>query len=287
MKCTNNLKQLGLACHSYHDVNFLFPPGGRIADSGNWDHDKGSWLVYTLPYLEQDNLYRRIPRLSPSSPTNAIAATPLPTDEPGKVGQWQRLPSPSYMRCPSDGFAPGQGYTNYAGSLGPQCVPIDCGPNLHDIYCDGGKAFNPPAGYGPSAPHGDTTNPSDVRGMFNRFGAPIAIASVSDGTSNTLLIGEVLPEQHDAHANGSWPRFNGGAAHHSTIVPINHRSAQGDCGANARRNWNVAWGFKSRHAGGVNFVFADGSVRFLGQAIEHRTYQLLGCRHDGQPVALP
>src|SRR2546423_4253363 len=67
MKCQNNLKQLGLAMHSYHDVNNIFPPGGRIVtnkpggvdDSNNWwDADKGSWLVYTLPYMEQDNLFK-------------------------------------------------------------------------------------------------------------------------------------------------------------------------------------------------------------------------------------
>jgi len=49
----------------------------------------------------------------------------------------------------------------------------------------------------------------------------------------------------------------------------------------------VSFGFKSRHSGGCNFCFADGSVHFLSQSIDHRTYQLLGCRNDGQPVTLP
>ena len=52
-------------------------------------------------------------------------------------------------------------------------------------------------------------------------------------------------------------------------------------------NWNVSWGFKSNHTNGANFVFADGSVRFLAQSIDHRTYQLLGARDDGQPVNIP
>src|SRR5215467_9037828 len=59
MKCSNNLKQYGLACHSYHDTNGLFPPGGRMADNGDWSLDKGSWLVYTLPYMEQEGLYKQ------------------------------------------------------------------------------------------------------------------------------------------------------------------------------------------------------------------------------------
>src|SRR5438128_2599199 len=55
MKCSNNLKQLGIACHMYHDANQKFPPGGYF----NWS-EQGTWLVYTLPYMEQDNLYKRI-----------------------------------------------------------------------------------------------------------------------------------------------------------------------------------------------------------------------------------
>src|SRR2546429_2170610 len=53
MKCTNNLKQYGLACHSYHDVNGYFPPGGTTYDPGR---DTGNFHVYLLPYMEQGNL---------------------------------------------------------------------------------------------------------------------------------------------------------------------------------------------------------------------------------------
>src|SRR5262245_15126755 len=71
MSCQNNLKQLALACHSYHDVNNLFPPGGYfIADATSngwspapdgWLAQKGSWLTFTLPYMEQDNIWKNIP----------------------------------------------------------------------------------------------------------------------------------------------------------------------------------------------------------------------------------
>src|SRR2546427_2774766 len=59
LRCQNNLKQLALACHTYHDSSNRFPPGGLMNPSplpptwGSWDGDKGSWLVYTLPYMEQ------------------------------------------------------------------------------------------------------------------------------------------------------------------------------------------------------------------------------------------
>ena len=52
-------------------------------------------------------------------------------------------------------------------------------------------------------------------------------------------------------------------------------------------NWGVTWGFKSNHSGGANFVFVDGSVHFINQSIDTRTYNLLGCRNDGQVFSLP
>jgi len=52
-------------------------------------------------------------------------------------------------------------------------------------------------------------------------------------------------------------------------------------------NWAVTWGFKSQHASGVNFALVDGSVRFVNENIDTRTYQLLGCRHDGMGVSAP
>src|SRR4030081_3663398 len=65
MKCQNNLKQLALAMHSYSDTNGAFAPGGWIGDrSGNdWSDNRGSWLVHTLPYMEQVNIYKGIPNL--------------------------------------------------------------------------------------------------------------------------------------------------------------------------------------------------------------------------------
>jgi prepilin-type processing-associated H-X9-DG protein len=82
----------------------------------------------------------------------------------------------------------------------------------------------------------------------------------------------------------------------NTIVPINYVTdywnpdvATGCKVAPERyyRNYNLSEGFKSRHPGGANFAFADGSVRFLNQNIDHQTYQYLGCRNDGQAVSLP
>src|SRR6266404_2259325 len=106
MKCTNNLKQLALAVHTYHDAHASFPPGGYLnpdwaADStgswngqGGWEPDKGSWLFYTLPYMEQESLYRQIAQFDLATPgadtmTRATTAKVLPATVP-------------YQRCPSD-----------------------------------------------------------------------------------------------------------------------------------------------------------------------------------------
>jgi prepilin-type processing-associated H-X9-DG protein len=73
----------------------------------------------------------------------------------------------------------------------------------------------------------------------------------------------------------------------TTLIPINYDSSQPGCGPHGQDNWAVAFGFKSRHPGGANFVFGDGSVHFISQDIDYKTYQLLGCRNDGQTVGMP
>jgi len=282
MKCSNNLKQFGIAIHAYHDVNNLFPPGGRFDwNSGNWGAGWGSWLVYTLPYMEQENLFRLVPDLGKPG---IDAEAPLQNMNPQP-----RLP---YGRCSSDDYNPDAPASNYIASLGPQCVPGPCGFDPYAGWCQpensglgGGKAG---MGYSWSPDHGNTIQSQEVRGMFNRAGAKIRMAMVGDGLSNTLMIGEGLPFEHDHLVGNRWWHFNGGNVHASTIVPINYRT---DESANwcspadrYRGNWAVSWGFKSKHSGGAQFLFGDGHVQFIAQTIDHRTYQLLGCRNDNQPI---
>src|SRR5262249_6847408 len=116
-------------------------------------------------------------------------------------------------------------------------------------------------------------------------------AMVTDGLSNTIFVGELLVGQHDHHWDFSWSHFNGGNAHAGTNAPINYQTPDnnGTCSPQltAARNWNLAWGFKSQHTGGANYLMGDGHVQFLAQTIDVRTYQLLGCRNDGMPVNLP
>lgn len=304
-KCTNNLKQFGIALHAYHDINNRLPPGGAMglstdvtkyttydADRGNngdWGSDQGNWLVYTLPQMEQGALYNKI---NPKFTVNNSVG--------GYFGSVDPKPLLPYMRCPSDDYDPGAPFPSYGASMGPQCAPGNCGSAV-DAYADwcrpdisnigGGYAA---MGYRQSPDHGNAWGAQDIRGLFNRLGAKITFAMITDGLSNTIAVGDGLPNHHDHLTNVGWWHFNNGTTMHGTISPINTRSDFNGCGADpqtnlkrSRDNWNLSMGFKSKHTGGANFLFADGSVKFIQQTIDHRTYQLLGCRNDNQAASLP
>jgi prepilin-type N-terminal cleavage/methylation domain-containing protein/prepilin-type processing-associated H-X9-DG protein len=316
-QCQNNLKQLALGCHNYESTHKIFPRGNNPAainaqnpfpNSGNT-----SWLFVSLGYIDQSGLYDQV--VQAGNLANAVTQGILPAKH-------------SLTRCPSDPYiatAPDPlndlRVCNYIGSTGPQCnnPPAGC-PAPFQIHCNGqtvpGANSVPPAlspathpGYGPSHSWGSTNVLTNIRGMFARGGATVRHNDVLDGTSNTLLLGETLPEFCEFQIyNGTGPGWAGGnyIAQGQTIQPINWKidrqttvaPAFGSCLCNAQTNpsgdlarcimnWHVTWGFKSNHPGGSQFALADGSVRFLQQSISMRTYQYLGCRHDGQPVSAP
>jgi prepilin-type N-terminal cleavage/methylation domain-containing protein len=298
-RCQNNLKQLALACHNYHDANNRLPPGGvfnpgDLVPLSQEKYNQGGWTVYVLPFMEQENLYLKIPNLTVrfrNSIPEAIAAGLIPS----------KLP---FLRCPSDPDLLDKPLSNYVGSQGPQCWHIShaerCGA-AHDInqkYCNGTSTHTPATlspltypGYAASANHGVTTDANQVRGLFGTYGPKITFASASDGTSNTLLLGETLPSQ-SLSREGHWAGAGPGRVL-STIIPLNYYTdyiEPDGCTAAPLRfyaNGNVASGFKSRHPGGVLFAFADGSIHFLRDSIDHRLYQHLGCRNDGRAASLP
>jgi prepilin-type N-terminal cleavage/methylation domain-containing protein/prepilin-type processing-associated H-X9-DG protein len=282
-KCQNHLKQIGVALHNYYDVNKELPQGGMFGvytngtTNGDWSSDQGSWVVFTLPFMEQDAMYRIInPRPSVHNSVGAgIGGIPFAS---------RVLKN---MRCPSDDFDPNNPTSNYCGSMGPQCAIGPHGYNPNQQYCNG-NAFG--WGYGPSPDHGNTVNTSELRGLFNRLGCRVNFAQIPDGLSNTIAVGENLPRHYDHLQQNGWHGFNMGNNMVGTIIPINTRSDGTNCTDPVRScpsNWNTSMGFKSNHSTGANFLLADGSVRMIPQSIDHGTYQRLGCRDDGQPVTMP
>lgn len=300
MQCSNHLKQLALGCLNFESTMRAMPRGnattGTFPNGGNT-----SWMFQALAYTEQSDLYERV--VAAGSLAGAVARRILPA----------RLPM---ARCPSESFGSGDGRLhNYVGSSGPQCNNPPGGYNSpFQIHCNGRvgsgptvpPALLPPThpGYGPSASWGDTDNASLVRGMFCRGGATIHLRDVIDGTSHTLLLGELLTEESEFQrynsTNQKDPGWAGGnsVAQGQTIqpinwsiepVPVNAPWGSTTCADRNRClwNWSVTWGFKSHHPGGANFALTDGSTRFISETIEHRTLQYLGCRHDGHTFTLP
>jgi prepilin-type processing-associated H-X9-DG protein len=136
-----------------------------------------------------------------------------------------------------------------------------------------------------------------LRGVFDyRTGQIATIASFTDGTSNTIMVGEVLPFQA---ADSNTYNLNGSTA--GVTIPMNwftgdtpnNRPANRPClvsFGNAGNSWNCRFsysnkGFKSKHPGGANFLFGDGSVKFLKQTISRPTYAALGSRGGGEVVS--
>ncbi len=284
-QCVNNMKQIGLALHNYHDTHKVFPPGALWAHDLPWrgppspNPERGSVLMFLLPFVEQGPLYDAIDFRSAQS----VYAQFI--DPPANTKRVRNVIIPAYT-CPSDthqGLVPNtnRGAHNYSANYGPTGVgqgnPRCPCPNSYN-------SFRPkPSGHGAHNPTGPFTR------WGNRF--VCRMADVTDGLSNTIFFGEVLVDC-SVHVRNGWARSNNGQGLTSTLIPINYDScapnvsAAGGDGCAARCNWVTEFGFKSRHPGGANFLLGDGSVRFLSETIDHANYQLLGQRDDGLPVQM-
>ena len=295
MQCSNNLKQLGLGLHNYHDANKRFAPAGTGADH---PLPRSGWQVRILPYMEQGPLYDLLhwdgPRtgVAYGGVRGSVSRQVLADrDEAGE----KQVP---YAMCPSDSWprtfpaatttpfktTANWAQSSYTGSIGSQQTPSGSSAcNPYNVFAEN------PAG---NVIYGRSFVPSEISGMFSYWGVVLGIRDVTDGTSNTILVGEVRPDCFTvAHRTwGWWFSNSNGNAHASTVTPINETTT---CQNAPRRitnpactdpvNYNYSWGFKSFHTGGAQFLLVDGSVRFVSQNIDHAaTFQRLGGRADGQ-----
>jgi len=263
MQCTNNMKQIGLAMHQYHDVSKRFP----YAVTTCCTPPGGTWVILIMPYMDQQNLYDQFDLSKTMKDPVHTQAVQVPINT---------------LICPSDPAASepilDNRFTHNAPRMMGLWYPVSMGPTQPDAC-----PFCPDTTSGPNnwccqGNNYGTNPPGNSVGMFGRHALPeVAVGDVVDGLSNTFMAGETLP----GHCI-----FNGAYATnfpvYPTTIPLNFmESDNGQSGA-----WFRTCGFKSMHTGGANFVMGDGSVHFLSEGIDFRLYNNLGTREGGEPISL-
>jgi prepilin-type N-terminal cleavage/methylation domain-containing protein len=260
--CQSNLKQIALACHSYHDARGNLPQGA-------WWYAWGTWAVEIMPYLEEKNasdLYQNL-----GAPARGVIAAPYVYDA---VNDRAVRRTYKVYTCPSDtGWsAHWSGYKhNYAANFGNT-------DNVQDI-------FGSPATYNGVTFRGA---PLRVYFPFNAAGKrnSLRLTDITDGASNTLLFSEVIKSPSDQDLRGAI--FWGWSAGFQTyLAPNDARSDRilhndGQCvdplpGMPPCQTVNDATTLaaRSRHTGGVNAATSDGGVRFVPNSISLDVWRAL------------
>jgi prepilin-type N-terminal cleavage/methylation domain-containing protein/prepilin-type processing-associated H-X9-DG protein len=291
-QCQNNFKQLGLALHAYHDTVKSFPVGAHDDDNDTW-----GWGTAILPYIEQSTVFNQlnaqiwvnftifIPGGGPNkAPGKADGFNVDTMDAVGAGGSRINTTAgggvaktilPVYM-CPADIWPnvnnAGYGKTNYFGNMG------------HDSSGGNWASW--------TNPNGGTETGMLLQANSNTQTWNTKMASVIDGTSNTVFVGEgtatAAGTEYEVNQTarvpmwaGGNPAFSGQGRQHNyfkimdAAYPLNLKT-----GTNSNRV------FGSQHGGGANFLFADGSVRFVTDSVSPVVYKAVGTRAGGEAVSL-
>jgi len=259
-QCTNNLKQLGLALHNYHDT-FRTLPYSSTYGSGQPKH---TWVEFILPFVEQGNLHdlidfnvandttanrallENVPLAFISCPSNPVADQMYPN----AGTTW------------SEGF-PSQGldYPLSAGTILPDGATPDCASTGSFCITETAVSWNNPIG-------------KQSPGIFNRGVAAVNMSSITDGTSNTFFAGERLAQSCNWGGAFTW-NFPVAYAGQKPNSPTRNATA-----SDYRRNC----GFSSQHPGGVNMLKADASVSFIAETVDFATWCYLHDKADGRVI---
>ncbi|QDT57483.1 Type II secretion system protein G precursor [Caulifigura coniformis] len=295
-QCKNNLKQLGLALHNYADVHKSFPPGcvqiypdpttgdqNVDIDTGNW-----AWSAFLLPQIDQAPLFNQLD----------IGRLPMPQslDIPANLQAMQK-PMEAF-RCPTDTGPVLNSARQFIGvtNTTKQSTALS---SYVGVNSSGELRRNP------GAPSGA------ANGVFF-VNSSISFRDMTDGTSNTAVVGERCWQMHTTNASSQ--TLNAGVVLATRGVRQNSEKGLADamgCGRyklNFTAYWPAPGGsqatarrvFGSRHTGGSHFVLGDGSVRFVNENLDadmdqsiqtlrtdgviDSTWERLLARNDGQPI---
>jgi len=262
MRCQNNLKQMGIAIHGYHDANGYMPPAGF----NPWGAE-GSWAFQILPYVEQDNLARG----AGSGPATNVdplryrAGPPIfycPTRRPAKASQAQggRYLMDYAAATPAD--SPGSWDQFWYGDVWtyPTSNPAWVRANYRGVIVRGGLGNN---------------------GVW--YGQKVTMATISDGTSQSLMISE--KQLHpDRYISGDWHDDAGwGDGWDPDVIRYTGFQPNPDALYDKQGGWE-GYRFGSAHPTGMNGLMADGSVRVISYGINPSTFNALGTRNGGEVI---
>jgi len=267
MKCSNNLKQLAIGLHSYHDANNQFPPGQyNTFYTNEFPWCRGCWVQPLLPYIEQDNLYKMWDSAGCSNTTSGWALLGQNKDTNVKT-----------LNCPSDPNSP-KTATRDTNTVYVLNTTQQQGLHTNYVVCAGSTTY----GNGATAANGLLTN-----GMFY-VKSKTRMTSITDGTSNTAMVSEirVSPDVTQNDLRGRYCNSWEGNSWFSTAQPPNTavpdaqtyqgQSIVGAPLSTVANNGTQALYARSGHTGGVNLALADGSVRFVSNTVDATAYRSLG-----------
>ncbi|MCA9090468.1 MAG: DUF1559 domain-containing protein [Planctomycetaceae bacterium] len=270
-QCKNNLKQIGLALHNYHDTHRVFPPGWITPGGANpfgttfgsacpgttnsAAVGSGPWTVLVLPFLDQVNLYSQFD----SNRTIAWANQTGYTGDPLNWTVWQTRVG--VYTCPSDPRSTDQENLGcYYGVMGGGTYACGSGTPLRVMDNDGILHAN-------------------SRNSFH---------NITDGSSNVFLVGEskyqLSAREAPTKPNGWGSAGVTGSAGVSGVVASTRNQINTVIPLASRNHADQSQHFGSFHVGGCHFLMADGAVRFVSENVDLPTYQTMGIRDDGLPV---
>ncbi|NBO91856.1 MAG: DUF1559 domain-containing protein [Planctomycetia bacterium] len=289
MQCSNNLKQLGIALHAFHDGQGRLPPGcsNDVAPNGNGGNGWGSsWKVYILPYIEQDNIFRAWQMNNNSgyvNGTNMSQTVPLVHRMTIKP---YRCPSSTipdfYISSNNNGAI--QMMTSYTGVAGST---IDAGVAAMTECCNG---------------TGNIVSGGGV--LFAN--SQVKLTDITDGTSNTIMVAEMSDHLRDANNQpipGNYTAITSQGPHGWTMGcatsasgavnirqfncttvrwSINQRGLGNSAANGSNENTGMNIPFSSGHTGGAQMLFGDGGVRFLPSSTALQTIQWMASRSGGE-----